>query len=410
MVKALEGYRVIDLGNVLAGPLVSQHMSDMGVEVIKVETRTRLDGTRRGRPIVGEDIAGGDQGQWPELQPLFHCLNHNKMGVTVDLKKPEGVEAVKRLVSLSDAVITNSAPGVMDRIGLSYQALKAVKPDIVMASMPGAGESGPLKDVLAYASITSALSGLMGLIGYPGHMTGQTQGAWCDVVASLTALVAVLAAIRHRNQTGEGQYIEIAQMEAAAAPLGEGIMDVVMNGRVPESQGMEHAVMAPHGNYPCAGEDKWVSIAIPHERQWDAFCKAIGNPSWMASPEFADAYSRSVHKEALDGHIAEWSRGHTAEEATELLQAAGVAAMSVMNIEDQFTDPNLREREAYVEIEHPKVGAEWIPGMPWLLSDTPGRIERHAPLMGEHNLQVFQELLGMDAEQYQALEAEGVFA
>ena len=184
--QALERYRVIDIGAVLAGPLVSQLMADQGAEVIKVETRTRLDGTRRGRPIVGEDIAGGDRGLWPELQPLFHCLNRNKLGITVNLKEPEGPALVEGLVAISDVVITNYSPGVMDRMGLGYPVLRSVKPDIIMVAMPGAGDEGPLKEVLAYASITSALSGLMGLIGYPsagsgqseeGTLAGQTQGA-----------------------------------------------------------------------------------------------------------------------------------------------------------------------------------------------------------------------------------------
>ena len=151
--QALDRYRVIDMGNVLAGPLVSQLMADMGAEVIKVETSTRLDGTRRGRPIVGEDIAGGDRGQWPELQPLFHCLNRNKLGITVKLREPQGLALVKDLVRVSDLIINNNAPGVMDRLGLGYSVLKPIKPDIIMVSMPGAGEEGPLRGVLAYASI-----------------------------------------------------------------------------------------------------------------------------------------------------------------------------------------------------------------------------------------------------------------
>ena len=165
--QALERYRIIDMGNVLAGPMVSQFMADMGAQVIKVETTTRLDGTRQGRPIVGEDIAGGDRGLWPELQPLFHCLNRNKLGITVNIREPQGLALVRELVSISDVVVNNNSPGVMDRLGLGYDVLKAIRPDIIMVSMPGAGESGPLKEVLAYASITSALSGLMGLIGYP---------------------------------------------------------------------------------------------------------------------------------------------------------------------------------------------------------------------------------------------------
>ena len=414
--NALERYRVIDLGNVLAGPLVSQFMADMGAEVIKVETRTRLDGTRRGRPIVGEDIAGGDRGQWPELQPLFHCLNRNKLGITVNLREAEGLALVKELVSISDVVVNNNSPGVMDRLGLGYSVLRPIKPDIIMVSMPGAGEEGPLKEVLAYASITSALSGLMGLIGYSpgpadgedGSLAGQTQGPWCDVIASLTTLIALLAALRHRDVTGEGQYIEVAQLEASAGLLGEAIMEYEMNGRGRGLLGTHHPLMAPHGNYPCKGEDKWVSIAIKTQEEWEAFREAIGQPRWTSEPDFADAYSRSTHLEELDQHVGRWTREHTAEEVEDILQRTGVAAIPVMNIEDQFTAPHFRERGVFVESEHPRVGMEWIPGIPWQLSDTPGQVRRHAPLLGEHNGYVLRELLGYGESGYRGLEERGV--
>ena len=410
--QALDRYRIVDMGSVLAGPMVSQLMADMGAEVIKVETRTRLDGTRRGRPIIGEDLAGGDRGQWPEMQPLFHCLNRNKMGITVNLREPQGLALVKELVGVSDVFISNNSPGVMDRLGLGYPVLKAIKPDIIMVSMPGAGESGPLREVLAYASITSALSGLMGLIGYPpdaqdgdaGTLAGQTQGPWCDVVASLTTLIALLAALRHRNVTGEGQYIEVAQLEASVALLGEAIMEYGMLGRGGGLQGTEHPLMAPHSNYPCQGEDRWVSIAIKSDEEWSAFCLAIGNPEWTSDPRFDDAYSRSTHRRELDRYVAQWTARHTPEEVADILQAAGVAAMPVMNIEDQFTNEHFQDQGVFVESEHPKVGVEWIPGIPWRLSDTPGEVRRHAPLLGEHNQHVIQELLGYGDDRYHAME------
>ena len=444
--QALGRYRVIDMGNVLAGPLVSQFMADMGAEVIKVETRTRLDGTRRGRPIVGEDIAGGDRGQWPELQPLFHCLNRNKLGITVNIREPQGLALVKELVAVSDVIINNNSPGVMDRLGLGYSVLRSIKPDIIMASMPGAGEDGPLKQVLAYASITSALSGLMGLIGYPtgpghgnflpppvegsqgdgdftpiptiphqeesgfqdGSLAGQTQGPWCDVIASLTTLIAVLAALRHRDVTGEGQYIEVAQLEASVGLLGEAIMEYGMNGKGEGLRGTHHPMMAPHGNYPCRGDDKWVSIAIKTDQEWEAFCKAIGQPLWTSDPRFTDAYSRWRHLDELDQHMGRWTGEHTAEEVADILQAAGVAAVPVMNIEDQFTNPHFQERGVFMECEHPMVGMEWLPGSPWQLSDTPGQVRRHAPILGEHNRYVLQELLGYDEEEYLGLEEKEV--
>ena len=410
---ALSRYRVVDLGTVLAGPLVGQLMADMGAQVIKVETRNRLDGTRRGRPIVGGDVAGGDRGQWPELQPLFHCLNRNKLGVTADLTDPQGLALVKALVAVSDVVINNNSPGVMDRLGLGYSVLKSLRPDVIMVSMPGAGETGPLRDVLAYASITSALSGLMGLIGYPSDgdgLSGQTQGPWCDVIASLTTLIAVLAALRHRRVTGEGQYVEVAHLEASAALLGEAFMEHSMGGVQDGFRGTAQPLMAPHGNYPCQGEDNWVSITVGDQAEWDGFCEASGNLELKGDSRFADTYSRMLHRVDLDRVVGVWTAEHTREEVVEALQRAGVASAPVMNIEDQFVDPHYRERGVFVESEHPMVGAEWLPGVPWELSETPGEVRRHAPLLGEHNASVFHDLLGVGVEDLVRLEESGALS
>ena len=411
---ALSRYRVVDLGTVLARPLVGQLMADMGAQVIKVETRHRLDGTRRGRPIVGEDVAGGDRGQWPELQPLFHCLNRNKLGVTADLTDPQGLALVRELVAVSDVVINNNSPGVMDRLGLGYSVLREIRPDVVMVSMPGAGETGPLRDVLAYASITSALSGLMGLIGYPieekgdgDGLSGQTQGPWCDVIASLTTLIAVLAALRHRRVTGEGQYVEVAHLEASAALLGEAFMEHSMGAVQDGFRGTVQPLMAPHGNYPCQGDDRWVSITVAGQAEWEAFCEASGTPGLKDDARFADPHSRTLNRAELDRAVGAWTADHTREEVVEVLQRAGVASAAVMNIEDQFVDPHYRERGVFVESEHPMVGAEWLPGVPWELSETPGEVRRHAPLLGEHNGYVFRDLLGVGVEELARLGDRG---
>jgi len=221
-------------------------------------------------------------------------------------------------------------------------------------------------------------------------------------------LIALLAALRHRDVTGEGQYLEVAQLEASVGLLGEAIVEYGMNGRVVGLFGTRHPLMAPHANYPCRGEDRWVSIAIKTQKEWEAFCEAIGNPLWTSDLQFADAYSRSRHLEELDQHISQWTKEYTPEEVADVLQKAGVAAVPVMNIEDQFTNTHLRERGVFVELEHPRVGTEWIPGIPWRLSDTPGQVRSHAPLLGEHNQYVVQELLGYGAEEYRVLEERGV--
>ena len=405
----MEGYRIVDFGTAWAGPMATQLLADFGAQVVKVESRARMDGLRLGRPIVGEDIAGGDRGLWPELQPAFHSLNRNKMGVTINIKQPEGIALIKDLVACSDVVLNNFSAGVMKRAGLAYHDLRAVRPDIIVVSMPAAGDEGPLSNALTYAPIIQALSGFASLVGYPEEpLVGQVQSAWSDAIAALHAALATVAALRHRNLTGEGQHIEVSQLSATTALLGEPLMDWHMNGRTTEPQGNLSIEFAPHNNYLCAGDDRWVAIAVRTEQEWLAFCVTIGRPEWTRDPRFQDRESRVREHAELDSLVTEWTRQYSPREVTEILQDAGVAAMPLMNIADQFEDPYFHERQAFIETEHPHVGAEWLYGLPFLFSDIPAGIRRHAPLIGEHNQYVFGELLGVSQEELGRLEDTGV--
>ena len=407
---ALTGYRVLDFGTAFASPMAAHLLADMGAEVIKIESRTRLDGLRLGRPIVGEDVAGGDRGEWPEYQPVFHGLNRSKLGVTLNFKHPEGVALLKRLVRISDVVINNFSPGVMDRAGLGYEALRGERADLIYASLPAAGESGPLRDIVTYAPVIAALSGLSGLVGYSARredFVGTLQVAFCDALGAVNAVVSILAALRHRKATGEGQAIEISQWEASLSLLGEGVLEYGMTGRVLSPIGNTHPSMVPHNNYRCAGDDAWVAIAVDSEGEWQALCRALGHPEWAEDPRFADAYLRVQHRDELDALVTSWTSQRSPAAVMEILQGAGVAAMPVMNLEDQFRDPHLRAREVHLECEHPKVGIEWLHGIPWRLSETPGRIHRPAPLLGEHNRYVFGELLGLPEGEIQRLSEMG---
>ena len=408
MALPLERYRVVDFGTAWAGPMGAQLLGDMGAEVIKVESHVRMDGLRLGRPLVGEDFAGGDRGLWPELQPLYHSLNRNKMCVTVNLKEPDGLALVKDLIAQSDVVMHNFSPGVMDRLGLGYEALRALRPDIIVVSMPAAGETGPERDILAYAPIVQALSGMMSLVGYPDEpLVGEIQSAWCDAVASLHAALAAAAALRHRNRTGQGQYVEVAQLEASTAMMGESLLGFSMNGKVSEPMGNVDPEFGPHNNYPCAGDDRWVSIAVRTQEEWLAFCTALGLPDWGKAPRFADRYLRHVNRAELDKHVAAWTSQRSPEEVTELLQGAGVAAMTVMHIGDQFQEEHFHQRNAFLETEHPHIGAEWLYGQPWVMSGAEAKVRRPAPLLGQHNEYVFGELLGVPAPSLKLLVESG---
>ncbi len=400
----LEGIRVLDFGTAWAGPMAGHILADMGAEVIKVESRSQIDGIRLGRPIVGDDIAGGDKGRWADMQPMFHGLNRNKYGITVNLKRPEGMALIKELVKKIDVVMDNSSPGVMKRLGLDYESVRKIKPDIISISLSGLGGYGPFSNATTYAPTITALSGFNSLLGYYGEpVLGGAASAYGDANASIHGAFAVLAALYYRKRTGEGQHIDVAEVEVGTYTLGEAILDYTMNRRIAGPQGNNHPGVAPHNSYRCKGDDRWISIAIKTEEEWKSFCQAIGNPDWAKEQRFADAFSRLNNREELDKLITEWTVNYTPYEAMEILQRAGVAGVPVMNVEDQYFDPHFKERQTFVEVEHPLVGLEVLYGFPFKLSKTPGVIHRVCPSLGEHNDYVFRELLGLSQDEIDQL-------
>jgi len=244
--QSLEGYRLLDFGTALAGPQVGQLLADLGMEVIKIETRIKPDGLRLGRPIVGDDIAGGDDGKWLDMQPMFHVTNRNKLSFTINLKQPGAMDVFTKLVKISDVVLDNSSPGVMGRLGLAQADLEKIKKDIISVSLSGCGEIGPLKDTLVYAPLIIALGGLEGLLGYYGDTLPMNLApGYGDTNASMHGAFAVLAALWHREKTGEGQHVTLAESYAVTNLIGEAIMDYNMNGRIQGLQGNRHPVLCP---------------------------------------------------------------------------------------------------------------------------------------------------------------------
>ena len=411
MVKLpLSNLRVVDFGTAWAGPMAAQLLGDLGAQVIKIETRTRLDGLRLGRPIIGDDFAEGDRGLWPELQPVFHGINRNKLSITLNLKTEQGVHLAKGLIAQSDLVMDNYSPGVLNRLGLDYPNLKLIKPDIICVSMPSVGETGPLRDILAYAPIIQALSGFMSLVGYSkdDHLVGELQAPWSDAVAAMHAALAAVAAVKHRNQSGYGQSIEVSQLEATTSMLGEAILGYQMTNDIPCPSGNVDLEFCIHDNFPCKGDDEWVALSVQTDSEWSSFGTAIGAPQWINSPNFRDQLTRINNVEELKNHVSQWTSQYSASEITELMQSYGLAAMPVMNIADQFSDPHLSERQFYVDIDHPEIGSEWIYGVPWRFSETPGRVDNPAPMLGQHNNYILSELLGLTPEHLSQLESDSV--
>jgi len=391
--RPLEGYRVLDFGWNWAGPLAAQILADMGAEVIKIESSTRQDVTR----------------YLDYVKHFFRHNNRSKLSVTVDLKQPAGVELVRRLARISDIVLDNFSAGVMERNGLSYEALRKVKPDIICISMSMAGQQGPLKDMKGFASIASSFGGLEGLVGYEGTGSiGIMSFGLGDVNIGIQGTFAVLAALYHREQTGEGQFLDVSQLEAIVSLMGEPVLDYFLNQRVPGPRENFHPHLAPHGLYPTKGEDQWVSIAVGTEEEWRKFCRAIGEPAWTREKRFADLESRLKNTKAMDKLIGEWTRNYTHYEATGILQKAGVAAAPLLGIEEGEQDAHVRFRGISQMMEYPGEDPEKTYLTPWRLSDTPGGLDRITPRIGEHNEYIFKDLLKMSEEEYKRMVEEKI--
>jgi len=399
--SGLEGVRVLDFAQVWAGPYCSLLLALNGAEVIKVESERRIDHSRLFSVTLGTRYMGKDE------SPLFNTLNINKLDITLNLSHPKGVELAKDIARVCDVVIENFRPGVMSRLGVDYEALRKVKPDVIYLSSSSRGGTGPEWDYAGYAPIFAALGGVSYVTGHPDGMPSPISGR-TDLLVGTSGFLAIVAALIYRSRTGKGQYIDLSSSEAMSVLIGEMFMDYAMNRRDQTPKGNQDSIMAPHNCYRCKGDDKWVSIAIASDDEWQAFCDVIGNPDWTRDRKFSDAYSRKANEKELDRLVSQWTMNHTHYEAMEMLQRAGVAAMPSFSGEELLNNPHLEERGFFTEIHHPVMGKQTVVGPPWKLSATPGKVSRHAPLFGEHNKYVFGELLGMSQEDIDELQKQKV--
>jgi crotonobetainyl-CoA:carnitine CoA-transferase CaiB-like acyl-CoA transferase len=398
----LHGVRVLDLTMAWAGPYATRLLADMGAEVIKVEA------------VGSWDLIRSFTGQAPTVErvwdksPYFNQLNRNKYGCALDLSNGKGHDLFLRLVEVSDVVVENFRAEVMDNLGLSYEALARANPEVIVVSMPGHGKTGPERDFIAYGTNMEQLSGLSHLSGYADGPPQKTGISYGDPMAGITAAGAVALALWDRRRTGRGQYVEVAQRESLINAIGEYIVGYSMNGREPLRRGNRHSSMAPHGCYPCAGDDKWVAIACEDDAQFAALCGAMDGPELASDGRFADVVSRYRNQDALDGLISDWTRERTKEAVSEALQAAEVPCSPVLSVPEVFAEPHLRARGFYESVSHAVAGVWEVEGPHWRLSESPGHIRLPAPAFGEHNRYVLGELLGLSAEEMAALEQEGV--
>ncbi|MBI4216895.1 MAG: CoA transferase [Chloroflexi bacterium] len=394
----LEGIRVADFTRIQAGPQAQAWMAHLGAEVIRIESHTAADTLRQMRGAAGED-------RTLNRAPGFYAFSFGKKSCNLNLRHPRAVELAKGIIKTCDVVAENYAPGAMERLGLDYQSLRKIKPNLIMLSTSGLGQTGPDAGYAAYAATIHALSGFSSLTGYPGEERPPALMAmmWSDALTATTGAFALLAALHYRKRTGQGQHIDLSMNEATVDFLPEPFLDYTMNGRVRGFVGNRDEAAAPHGVYRCQGEDKWVAIAVSDDQEWQAFCRATGHSEWASDPRFADAYSRWHHQEELDVLVTQWTKKHIPQEVTEVLQRAGVAAAPSANIVDFLADPQLRARNFFMEVEQPPIGKGTAAVVPWKLGPKPDGVRKAGPNMGEHNHYVFHDILGLSEEEIEKL-------
>ncbi len=372
--RPLTGVRVVDLSWIIAGPTATRFLAMMGAEVIKVGSARRPDPSTRGAP--------------------FQTYNQSKRYAALNISKPEGLALVKQLLSISDVVVENFAAGVIERLGLGYDVVTAVKPDIIMVSSSGTGHSGPHKDYVAYGSLLQHYTGWNGISGYPNREPIK-GGLWADPWVGMELAMVTLAALNHRAVTGEGQYIDLSMAEALSASIPEALLDYQMNGELRAPQGNRDGWDAPHGVYPCLGDDRWIAIAVTCDAEWQALCGVMERPDLAAAPELSTAEGRRRHRDALDAAIAVWTRHQDDEAAMHGLQAAGVPAGPSLDIARVYRSPQLRAGGYLTPLRTRDGEMRDLPGLPWRFEDLGAHHIAAAPMLGQDNTYVYQELLGL---------------
>lgn len=425
----LEGIRVLDLTVVWAGPFCTMFLGDMGAEIIRVEninvwqTNTRGFMARPPKALIEMQPGLGpypnfDPGERPwNRHPLFNSHARNKLSWTVDLRKPEGIELFKRMVAISDVVIENNAVETMEKLGITYEMLSGVNPDIIYLRMPPYGTSGPYRNLRGFGSNFESVIGHTLLRTYLNTDPATNSPVYsADYLGGAQGAFAILAALHYRRRTGKGQYVEYAQTEGAMALMGLPFMDYALNGRV-RTEGLGNRdPSAIQGCYRCRNEgmrpegeprDRWVCITVANDAEWAAFRAVLGDPAWARDARFADVASRYRHHDEIDKRISEWTAQRTSYEIMHALQANGIAAGPVMDSQDALSDPHLEARGFFKTVTQAETGTHRYPGPLFRFSTTPIEVRTPPVLLGEHNEYVYKELLGVSDEEYARLEAEG---
>lgn len=388
----LEGVRILDLTMWWSGPMCTSYLGALGAEVIKIESVQSPDGFRYTMSSPGDN--------WWELGPQYNAANLNKLGFTLNLNDPKGNQLFKELVKKSDIVIENFTPRVMEKFGFTYETLSEINPKVIMLSMPAYGKKGPYKDQPGFAYTFEIMSGIAQLNGYRNDNPMIVSGVG-DVISGFHAAFVLLSALEYREQSGKGQYVELAQIDASANYMGQPIADVSLNGRSWGRVGNRQPNMAPHGVYRSKGEDSWVALSVTNDEEWEKFCAAIGSPSWTNSEQFRTVAGRCENEDELDQFVENWTSQYSHYEASELLQKAGISAGPVLEVDEMEEDPFLHG--AFQEVTRELTGTHLYPSWPVKFSGERLQHKAPAPKLGQHNEYVLKNLFNYTDEEIEEL-------
>lgn len=378
--KALEGVRVLDLTRALAGPFCTLMLGDYGADVIKIELPGSGDDTRTwGPPFIGEESA------------YFLSINRNKRSLTLNFREPKAVEVFLKLAKDADVIVENFTPGVMQRLGIDYETVKGVNPGIIFCSISGFGQTGPYKARPAYDQIMQGISGLMSITGEPAGEPEKIGIAVTDIGAGMWAAFSVLAALRHRYETGDGQYIDVAMLDAQVAWLTYQAGYYFANNAPPQRLGKAHPTLVPYQGF-MGSDGKYFNVAVGSERLWERFCQGVGREDLKDDPEYATNGDRVRNRGKIVPLLQEFFLTRPSVDWVADLQAVSVPAGPINDLADVFSDPQVLHREMFLEMPHPTLGSIKQTGLPLKFSATPGSLERHPPLLGEHNEEILAGL------------------
>jgi benzylsuccinate CoA-transferase BbsF subunit len=398
--QALKGVKILEFGRVVTGPVASEMLAFYGATVVKIETMQNIDALRS-TPPYKDNISGVNRSSY------FTKYNVNKLGIGLNLNKTRGLELFNKLVTWCDVLLECNGPGVAAKFGVTYKKLKEINPHIIMIHTSQFGQQGPLSKFKSYGAQSTALAGFYHFTTYPDGTITTPFGAYTDLISYQLVALAIMGALHYRENTGKGSYIDHSQVEAGVMFLTPAVVELSANKKLSPSDGNQNHSASPHGFYQCQGDDRWCSISIFNDEQWNNFCRVTGHVEWINDQRFNTPMARKRNCQELDRLISEWTRSNTAEYVMYELQAGGVPAGLVSRNVDVFMDSQLRARDYFVELDHPEIGYHTHERPPHIFSETPARFVTSGPCLGEHNEKVCKEILGLTDDEISDLVIEG---